>query len=240
MIAAIHQPQYLPWVPYCDKADACDVFVYLDTVQFHKNGIQNRNQIKTSNGASWLTIPVSVSLGDPIARTRIADQKWQKRHTAGIAQSYARAPFVGLYAEGLRPILEREWSLLADVDVAVTEWMFERLGIGSRRVRASELGPLAGSATELVINVCKAVGADVYLSGQGARAYQDPAHFAANGIELRYQEYQNQPYPQCHPALGFVPDLSALDLILNAGPGARDIMLAGRRAPSERDREVGA
>ena len=47
-VVAIHQPQYLPWQPYFAKALASDLFVYLDTVQFQKNGVQNRNQVKTA------------------------------------------------------------------------------------------------------------------------------------------------------------------------------------------------
>ena len=95
--------------------------------------------------------------------------------------------------------------------------MFDSLGIKARRAIASQLN-VSGKADDLVINICEAVGADVYLSGQGARAYQDEKKFQDHGIELRYQEYSNQPYPQCHPGIGFVPELSALDLILTPAP----------------------
>ena len=49
MIAAVHQPQYLPWLGYFDKIDKADIFVLLDTVQFKKNEWQNRNKIKTGS-----------------------------------------------------------------------------------------------------------------------------------------------------------------------------------------------
>ena len=41
-VAAIHQPQYLPWLGYFDKLLAADVFVYLDDVQYVKNEWKNR------------------------------------------------------------------------------------------------------------------------------------------------------------------------------------------------------
>ena len=50
MILAVHQPQYLPWSGSFDKMDQADLFVLLDTVQFEKNGWQNRNKIKTAQG----------------------------------------------------------------------------------------------------------------------------------------------------------------------------------------------
>lgn len=227
-IVSIHQPQYLPWLPYCDKADACDIFVYLDTVQFQKNGVQNRNQIKTSQGAIWLTVPVKASLNLTIAQTPIAGNQWQKKHIRSIRQNYTKAEFRDWFDMGLLPILQGEWDYLADLNIAVTEWMFNRLGIQAQRVRASELG-VTGSKTDLVLNICQTLGATVYISGQGAKNYQDDTLFWQTGIEVLYQNYYNQPYRQCYPEKGFVPALSALDVILNMGTQARDVMLAGRK-----------
>jgi len=59
MIVAIHQPQFMPWLGYFDKMDRADCFVLLDNVQFKKNEWQNRNRIKTAQGAMWLTVPVT-------------------------------------------------------------------------------------------------------------------------------------------------------------------------------------
>ena len=229
MIVAIHQPQYLPWLPYFDKADQCDVFIYLDNVQFQKNGVQNRNQIQTAQGPRWLTVPLRASLELTIRDTPVAGQQWRKKHQRSIEQEYRRAASFAWYGEGLAPQLDREWPLLGDLNIAVTEWMFEKLGLNCRRVRASELN-VTGAKEDLVIELCLAVGGTEYLSGSGARAYQHPENFERRGLALRYHQYQNQPYTQCHASQPFAPDLSALDLLLNAGPQARDIMLRGRRS----------
>jgi hypothetical protein len=230
MIVAIHQPQYLPWIPYCDKADQCDVFVYLDNVQFQKNGVQNRNQILTAQGPRWLTVPVRASLDWTIRETPIADRQWPRKHIKTIEQEYHRAPFAGMFDETLRSLLEQEWPSLADLNIAVTDWLFDRLGLRCRRVRASELAT-RGAKEDLVIAICQALSATEYLSGTGAKSYQSAENFAGHGLKLSYQNYRNQPYPQSPAAAEFTPDLSALDLLLNAGPQARDFMLAGRLAP---------
>jgi hypothetical protein len=227
MIVAIHQPQYLPWVPYLDKLACCDLFVYLDNVQFQKNGLQNRNQIKGTTGAQWLTVPVHATLSHTVGQTRIADARWRTKHIKSVETNYARARYASWFREELRPILEREWVVLADLNIAVTDCLLKWFGISCKRLRASELG-VDGKADELVVNICSAVGADVYLSGRGARNYQDETKFYRRGIEVRYQSYENQLYEQCYPEIGFLPNLSALDLVLNAGPQARNIMLAGR------------
>ncbi len=226
-IVAIHQPQYLPWVPYCDKADDCDVFVYLDTVAFQKNGLQNRNRIRTSAGAGWLTVPVHARLGESLSEVRIAGQAWARRHARALQQGYARAPHAGLLDEML-PLLERSWSRLVDLDVAVTEWLFERLGVRSRRLRASALGVGATGRSERLVEICRAVGGTTYLCGAGARAYLETEKLEAAGIRVRFQEYDSRPYSQGRPGNGFVPDLSAVDLVLCAGPEAGAIMRAGR------------
>ena len=58
MTVSIHQPNFIPWIGYFYKILKSDVFVILDNVQFTKNGLTNRNQIKTPEGPGWLTLPV--------------------------------------------------------------------------------------------------------------------------------------------------------------------------------------
>ena len=231
-IVAIHQPQYLPWLPYCDKADSCDIFVYLDNVQYQKNGLQNRNQIKTAQGAHWLTVPVHVSLGQTIHEVRIANPHWQKKHSRTLEQNYARTAGYKRLMEGLRSVMNQPFEYLVDLNIAVTDWMFAQLGISCKYLRASDLD-VSGEKDDLLLDICKTVGATVYFSGQGAKDYQDEPKFRQNGIELRYQHYHNQPYHQCFPEIGFVANLSALDLILNIGDEARAVMLAGRITTDE-------
>lgn len=225
-VVAIHQPQYLPWLPYCAKADACDVFIYLDDVQYQKNGMQNRNRIQSYQGPLWLSVPVHASLKNTIRETRIAGNAWRNKHVRSLQQAYAKAKHGAWLDHGLRKILERDGEFLADLNIAVTEWLFERLGVVSKRVRAFDL-QVKGEKEERVLALCKAVGGTVYLSGQGARNYQHEATFQRQGITLKYLHYRNQPYGQCCPKTGFTPDLSALDLILNRGAEAREVMLAG-------------
>ena len=44
---SIHQPVYLPWLGFFEKVISSEKFVFLDDVQFEKNGFQNRNKIRT-------------------------------------------------------------------------------------------------------------------------------------------------------------------------------------------------
>ena len=83
MKIAIHQPHYLPWLGYFAKWAAADLFIFLDTVQYEKNGWQNRNRIKTREGPRWLTVPVRAKLGTPIRDVLVdSSQSWSEIRTA--------------------------------------------------------------------------------------------------------------------------------------------------------------
>lgn len=219
-IVAIHQPQYLPWLPWFAKAAVSDIFVYLDNVQYQKNGVQNRNQIKSASGPLWLTVPVRASLDMEIRSVPVDGNHWVAKHQKSLLMNYAKAPFAHLLKEEIFPILAKEWANLADLNIALTEWIFTYLDVQTRRIRASEL-QAAGSKQGLVINLCKELGASQYLSGKGASIYQNEKDFKAQGIELRYFHFESPEYLQQYSNLGFVSGLSIIDLLLNVGPNAK-------------------
>ena len=222
-IVAIHQPQYLPTLRYFAKVAACDILVHLDTVQFQRRGFQNRNMVKTPHGARMLTVPVNAHRETVIADVTIDGAAWVDKHVTTLQHAYGKAPFYAPLGDEFLPMLKSGFVKLADLNIATTAWTLRGLGATCRQLRASELG-VAGAKGDLIIAVCKAVGAGVYYSGEGARAYQDPAAFAAEGIELRYQRFVHPTYPQLHADQGFLPDMAAIDLLVNAGPQAPDIL----------------
>jgi WbqC-like protein family len=232
-VLAIHQPNYLPWVGFFDKLRRSDVFVLLDEVQYPRGrSVANRNRIRTANGALMLTVPVSTpqgSQGKALYREiRFADLAWRRKHLRTIDQAYSRARhFDRLYPE-LRALIERIDSF-CDLNVALIRWMADSLGIATRIALMSELGSDFGSQNQLIIKLATATGCTEYLSGAGGAAYNDAALLAEAGVTLRYQDFQAPRYPQLGE--GFLPDLSALDMLLNCGgwpdPAAAGIRLAG-------------
>ena len=150
----------------------------------------------------------------------IAGNHWVAKHQKSLLQNYAKAPFVHLLTEEILPILTREWANLADLNIALTEWIFTYLGLQTRRIRASEL-QATGNKQDLVVNLCKELGTNQYLSGIGASAYQNEEDFKAQGIELSYFHFATKEYSQQYSKLGFVPGLSFVDLLLNTGLEAR-------------------
>jgi hypothetical protein len=90
-------------------------------------------------------------------------------------------------------------------------------------VRSSEL-EVSGAKSELIISICRAVGADTFLGGLGGtRRYLDAPAFERAGIQVRWQEFRHPVHRQCGPA-PFMAGLTALDLLLNCGPASREIL----------------
>lgn len=227
LTCAVHQPNYLPWLGWFHKLAAADVFVYLDAVQYPRGrSFAARNRIKTPNGVAWLTVPVSVPKGREGKATYrevgLAEPRWREKHLRTVGTSYARAPHFEDVLELYRTGLEAGETLL-EVNLALLEGFADYLGIATRRVVLSELVPEFGQKTELIVDVCQALGADEYLSGSGGGAeYNDEARLAEEGIALRYDAFEPAPYPQLWG--DFEPGLSALDALMSCGPGARELI----------------
>ncbi len=236
MIVSIHQPHYLPWLRYLEKMARSDAFIVLDDVQYEKNGFQNRNKIKTSQGASYLTVPVQRPTQQPIREIRVDGRSdWRGTHRRALEQSYGKAPYFERYWPAFAAIYDREWPLLAPLNRAMLELYAEQLGIRTRIYYSSEL-PTQGQSTQRLAELCHAVGGDVYLSGAYAvQAYLDPGALRDAGIRLAFQEWQAPEYAQRYPKAGFVPDLAVVDLLFNEGPRSLEILLAagGIRYPLE-------
>jgi hypothetical protein len=224
MLVGIHQLHYLPWLRYFDKVARSDVFIALDTVQFNKNGWQNRNRIKTPQGAGLLTVPVLAKFGQRLDQVRINNAvPWRKKHWRSIEQNYGRAPFFGEFAAVLSSTYSRKWDDLNDINQHLLALFVEWLGLDTRIVYASELN-VPGEATERLVNLVKSAGGTRYYSGAYAvEQYLDVSLLDKAGIGLELQTWQAPEYPQLHGE--FVPDLSVLDLLMNCGPDSLGILL---------------
>ncbi|HEY8101590.1 MAG TPA: WbqC family protein [Burkholderiaceae bacterium] len=227
MNVGIHQPQYLPWLPYFLKIEQSDVFLLLDTVDFQKNGLQNRNQIKTAQGAHWLTVPVRQQLGQKIIDVKIDDSTtWRRKHWQSIQQCYAKAPAFKDYEKDLEAIYLREWIGLCDLSVELTVMMMRWMNIQTPLLRSSQM-KATGTASDLVLNLCLETGANRYLSGTGGANYLKAETFRDAGVEIVYQApVLPEGYPQLFPQAGFINHLSALDILLNCGSSWRNYLPA--------------
>ncbi|HYW78561.1 MAG TPA: WbqC family protein [Thermoguttaceae bacterium] len=221
MIVTIHQPSYLPWIPFLEKGLRSDVFVLLDDVQFEKNSATNRNRIKTAQGATWLTVPVSRNSHTPICGVQIpaAQRGFFRKHRRTIEENYRKSPYFEIVADPLFDLLDRECSSLLDLNLQINRLWLKMAGYRGRVMLASQIDA-GGTNWQRVLGICRTLGADTYLSGSSGADYLNLAAFDDAGIRVLFQHCRYVEYPQQFPKVGFVPRLSALDLMMNVGVAA--------------------
>ncbi|MBI4834012.1 MAG: WbqC family protein [Planctomycetes bacterium] len=227
MIISGHQPNYLPYIGFFHKASLCDKFVIVDNVQYVKRGPFgwiNRNKIRTSEGWQWLTVPV-LSKGkytQNITDTMIDNSKpWQHQHWRAISLAYQKAPYFKEHKEFFRKIYETRWEKLPELSEAIIKYLVNALGIKAEFTRSSSIGA-QGKGTDLIIDMCKRIGADAYIHGKHGKDYIDPDKFTDNNIKCIYQEFRHPVYKQVYEP--FIEELSVIDLLFNCGPESLNIL----------------
>jgi hypothetical protein len=238
MIVAIHQPHFLPWLGYLHRMAQVDTFVLLDHVQFERRNYQNRTMIRMNDEARWITVPViqhsqKERIVDKQVDNRLDGPKWWSPNVfATLRHAYREAGFFGRYAAPLRQLFDTRFERLVDLNQAGLDFLREAFGIRTPLVKSSELA-VDGARGDLILNICRAVGADTLLVGfGGSRGYLDADAFARAGVRIAQHQFTHPEHAQCGTkaadAASFLRGLSALDMLFNCGPQSRELLLADR------------
>ncbi len=217
MIVAIHQPQYIPWLGYFNKMIASDVFCYLDNVQYKKNEWQNRNRIKTARNWQWLTVPVQYRFPQKINEVTINNTvSWKRKHLQALITNYNKAPFFREYIGFFEDVYSKDWEFLSELNVYLIEKICNILNLNKRTaVLASDLS-LSDDPTDRLIDICKALGGNTYLSGPDGIKYMNVERFKKREVKVIVQNFKHPVYPQLFG--DFQSHLSIVDLLFNCGP----------------------
>lgn len=230
MIVSINQPAYLPWLGYFHRIAVSDIHIILDHAQFEKNSFTNRNKVRTSGAWCWLTVPVKTKglFGDLAINGISVDNSvdWRKKHLLTICHNYSKAPHLAEHKPFFTKVYQMDWSRLLDLCCEINSQLLKVFGIGTPLRFASEMH-VNGTKDELVLNLCRAVGATTYLSGPQGRNYLHEDMFRSAGIHVVYQDYQHPTYTQAYP--GFEAYVSAIDLLFNYGDKSGEILCSGQK-----------
>jgi WbqC-like protein family len=231
-VVAIHQPNYLPWLGYFYKMANCDIFVLLDNVLLSKQSVTTRCHIKGKEGVRILPVPLATKACRIHEAAICCDGKWQLKHWHSMEDAYRSSRHWNEY----NPTFERiyrgtTWSSLSQLNVFLITTIKGMLGIDSRIISSSELNVTASDKSDRIVEICRVLDADTYLSGIGARSYNDEEIFRRAGVELAYSDFEHPVYRQLWG--DFVPNLSIVDLLFNEGPGSLDILRCSGKKQSK-------
>lgn len=223
MKVGIIQSNFLPWRGYFDFIREVDLFILHDDLQYTKGDWRNRNKIKTTRGAQWITVPVHYrQTSQLIEETTIDDSKpWARGMLNRIQDSYRKAPHIEPYFSELSGLLLEPAASISDLNLRLIKWVCSHLEIETPITFSRRYHP-QGAKTERLIGILKQVDATTYLSGPAAQAYLEPELFEKAGINLEYKAYDYPEYEQLYAP--FEPAVSVIDLLFMTGTDAKSYL----------------
>ncbi len=217
MKAAIMQPYLFPYLGYWQLLNAVDCFILLDDVNFIKRGYINRNSILLNNAAHLFTIPIEKSSQNK----RIMDvnlkfsQQEKEKFLKMIFFAYKKAKnFETVYPMLENIVMYHEDDLTGYIENSI-KCICNYLDIMVDMKRSSYLKKAKElKGEERIIEICRVIGADIYINPIGGVDLYHAETFHKNNIELYFLQMQGEEviYKQYNNV--FVKNLSIIDILM--------------------------
>lgn len=217
MILSGHQPNFWPYPGLIGKIMKSDYFIYVTKVQFEKKSWQKRNRIRTKEGWTYLQVP-TITKGK--FEQNICDvlidnsSNWEEKQLKSISLLYGKAPFYKEYEGFLNEVYSKKWEKLMDLDIYIMNYILQELDVKTKIFYDTDY-VFTGSKTDMLVDMCRQLGCDTYLSNLGSQAYVQIESFTDVGMNHQYIDYVGTEYSQQY--YGFEAGLSILDMLMNCG-----------------------
>ena len=165
---------------------------------YMKQTYRNRCIIAGPNGRIDLTVPTVKpdTLKCATKDIRISDHgNWRHMHLYALESAYGHTPYYEFYRDDFVPFYERKWDYLVDFNEALQEMICGLIGLEVKVSRTEEYLPVVE-------------GLDLREVIHPKRDYA--CLDASFQVVPYYQVFQER--------LGFLPNLSVVDLLFNLGP----------------------
>lgn len=225
-IVSGHQPLYLPWLGYIHKLSLCDVFVYMDDVQFIDRDFIQRNKILSPDGnILLLSVPInrknsaSMKIGDIQIST--SGEDWQNKHLKSIRASYGKTPFFARYFPFFQFLYQdNTWTSLSALNFEILKAILKWFRLNPQIIIASKYN-FTGKKSDLILEHGIRFNANMVVTGEQGENYINREAFAKKNIKLYHQHYNHPVYQQGR--FYGVSHLSFIDLLFRYGDEALEI-----------------
>ena len=226
VVISIHQPSYLGWLGYFHKIFYADKFIIHDAVKFSKNSFIKRVLIRKStlDESIYLSIPAKKCSDFTLIKDiQIQeDLDWRKDHLNKIYAAYCKSPKFNEIYPRIEKIFNdsRNLNNLVELTKFFTKGILEILEIRKELYLSSDLlDNFKGvSAHDKNMYLCKFLNGSIYLSGTGAKDYQDKVE-KSYPIKMIYQNIYNYfEDNQYSSERKFINGLSIIDALFYVGP----------------------
>lgn len=214
MKVGIMQPYFMPYIGYFQLINAVNKFIVYDNVQYTKKGWINRNRILKNSNDAYITVSLKKDSDYlNICERSIADNFNRKKLLNQIEDSYRDAPYFKNTFDLVEQSVSTDKSNLFDFIYYSIKLICNYIDIKTEMIISSQIEKndlLKGK--EKVIQICKSLGADLYINSIGGMKLYDKNEFLQNGIELKFLKTHIIEYKQFQ--YEFVRNLSIIDVLM--------------------------
>jgi hypothetical protein len=215
---AIMQPYIFPYVGYFCLAEAADIFVFYDDVNYIPRGWVNRNRILLNGAPYKFAVPLSNGSQNELIRdvTTHSLADFRQKFLKQLHHAYGKAPYYERGCNYVDAVLTSGTASIADLAIRSIEEFYRLIGTSKRFLRSSEAfeGTRGLPKAERLIEITRALNATNYVNAIGGTSLYDKAYFAARGVNLSFLMATLKEYRQVG-SQEFVPALSIIDIIMN-------------------------
>ena len=214
----IHQPEYFPWINLFFKMMKSDKFIFLDNVQYSRRSFQNRNILGKDGNFFYITVPIKYSSRDTLIKDIKIDnsKKWKEDHIKNLHHCYKKTKFFKIVMDLIEAEFFKNHEYLNDLNQALIRTIAIKMGIKCEFVSSYRLN-VKGKKSDLILNLCKKINAEEYITGTGSKGYLEEEKFKQNKIQVNYIKLNDVRYFQENSKKKFIKDLSILDYLFNVG-----------------------
>ena len=216
MIVSIHQPNFFPWIGFFDKINRSDHFVLLTASYRSKSDkYLTRTKIVNNLKQQYLSVP----LGDqetPINQLIMPENnQWKIKLLNILHAAYSNVNYYEEVFSDVEVLLMNDSKYFSDYSINIINYLISKLNIETVLHIDTDFDKNFGTSNQRNIAICKEIGAELYLSGNGAKTYNDDNLFKKCSIDILYQDYLQPSYKQ--QSVKFIPGLSIVDMLFNCG-----------------------
>jgi len=217
----IHQPDFFPWPGFFDKYLKSDIFVVLDDayLSIGNNDWTNRTQVNFFGLKKWLTMPVGKKERSyqTLKELEYLQVKASAQRFMNQCKEYYRdRPHFDETFAFLMHCGNFENASLVEYNMNIISNLIEILQLPHIPIMFSSQLDSKGSGSRRIVEIVKILGSENYLSGQGGKGYLSERDFEIHGINLHFNNFVQDFYPQRHSS-SFMAGLSVIDLMMEVG-----------------------